>query len=88
MADNWRETSPVAWYRVEITGCLPSDWAEWFDGMSIAENMANRNTVLVGPVRDQAALYGLINKVYALGLSLVAVNPQNVAPYGVKENNR
>ncbi len=87
MGNNGREASPATWYRIEITGYLPSDWAGWFDGMAIAENMVNRHTVLVGPVDDQAALNGLINKVYALGLSLVAVNPHIVTPYGGKERN-
>ncbi len=87
MGNNSREASPATWYRIEITGYLPSDWTEWFDGMAIAENMSNRHTMLVGPIEDQAALNGLINKVYALGLSLVAVNPQIVTPRRGKERN-
>ncbi len=76
----------TASYRLEITGYLQGNWAEWFGGMAI-ENLPNGNTLLVGPIEDQAALNGLINKVYALGLSLVAINPQIINPRVGKERN-
>ncbi len=59
--------------RVEVVGYLQLDWPDWFDGMTITD-LPNGNTLLVGPIADQAALHGLIDKVYALGLSLVSAN--------------
>ncbi len=59
--------------RVEVVGHLQRDWPDWFDGMMITD-LPDGNTLLVGLIADQAALRGLIDKVYALGLSLVSVN--------------
>jgi len=60
-------------YEITIEGCLDSRWRAWFDGLSIRSTAGDR-TVLSGPVRDQAALYGVLKKINNLGLTLVAVN--------------
>jgi hypothetical protein len=61
-------------YHIRIQGHLPSEWSEWFDGM-IIECQPDGTTTLSGPIRDQAALHGLLFKVRDLGLSLISVNP-------------
>ncbi|MBN1370653.1 MAG: hypothetical protein JW987_01740 [Anaerolineaceae bacterium] len=60
-------------YEIRVEGCLPEQWADWFDGLIITHE--NGETLLTGPVTDQAALYGLLKKVRDLGLSLLSVNP-------------
>lgn len=59
-------------YHLRVTGHLDQSWSPWFDGLAIAQE-ANGETVLSGPVADQAALHGLLTKVRDLGLPLVAV---------------
>jgi hypothetical protein len=60
-------------YCIQVRGHLASEWSEWFDGMSV-QCQPDGTTTLTGPVRDQAALYGLLVKVRDLGLSLISVN--------------
>ena len=50
---------------------------KWFDGLAITLD-ENGNTLLSGPVADQAALYGLLKKVRDLGLPLLSVNPVQI----------
>ena len=59
-------------YQIRVRGHLTNAWAEWFDGLSI-ENLPNGESLLSGPVADQAALYGLLTKVRDLNLTLLAV---------------
>jgi hypothetical protein len=61
-------------YRIQIQGHLAAEWSEWFEGMTV-QCQPDGTTILSGPVRDQAALHGLLLKVRDLGLSLVSVNP-------------
>ena len=51
-------------------------WTDWFEGLTITLE-EDGDTLLTGPVVDQAALYGLLKKVRDLGLPLVSVNPVN-----------
>ncbi len=57
---------------IRIKGHLDSRWTDWFDGLTITRE-DNGDTVLTGPVVDQAALHGLLRKVRDLGLPLVSV---------------
>lgn len=61
-------------YQIRIKGHLDSQWMEWFGGLSITLE-DNGETLLTGPVVDQAALFGLLKKVQDLGMPLVSVNP-------------
>ena len=59
-------------YEIRLKGHLGSRWAAWFDGLSLT-NESDGTTIIYGPVADQAALYGLLQKVRDLGLPLVSV---------------
>lgn len=71
------EPDQPAIYQIRIKGHLDCQWADWFAGLTITP-AANGETVLTGPVVDQAALHGLLRKVRDLGMPLLAVN--RVAP--------
>jgi hypothetical protein len=61
-------------YQIRIKGQLGPQWTDWFGGLTMTlEN--NGDTLLTGPVVDQAALHGLLNKVRDLGMPLVSVRP-------------
>ena len=63
-------------YQIRIKGHLGPQWTDWFDGLTITLE-EDGDTLLTGPVTDQAALYGLLKKVRDLGLPLVSVNPES-----------
>ena len=65
-------SQPVV-YQIRIKGHLGAQWAAWFDGLTITL-AENGETLLTGPVVDQAALHGLLKKVRDLGMPLLAVN--------------
>lgn len=71
---SWRETGQ---YEIRISGHLDQRWAEWFDGLTVTQE-GDGTTVLHGPIADQAALHGVLQKVRDLGLPLVSVT--QVAP--------
>ena len=58
-------------YQIRIKGHLSPHWAEWFGGMTITLE-DNGDTLLTGPVVDQAALHGLLRKVRDLGMPLIS----------------
>jgi len=60
-------------YEIRLQGHLDKRWTDWFDGLTITLE-DNGDTVLAGPVVDQAALHGLLKKVRDLGLPLRSVN--------------
>ncbi len=60
-------------YEIRIKGHLDAQWMTWFDGLTITLE-ENGDTLLSGPVADQAALHGLFKKVRDLGMPLVSVN--------------
>jgi hypothetical protein len=63
-------------YHIRIKGHLGPQWADWFEGLTITLD-ANGDTLLTGPVVDQAALYGLLRKLRDVGLPLVSVAHTN-----------
>ncbi len=60
-------------YQIRIKGHLGPQWTEWFEGMAVTRE-ENGDTLLTGPVIDQASLHGLIKKVRDLGMELISVN--------------
>jgi len=71
--------SDPGWYRIRIQGRLEHRWSTWFDGLSLTQG-ADGTTVLRGPVGDQAALHGLLQKVGDLGLTLLEVAHESPDP--------
>ena len=59
-------------YEIRIKGHLDDRWADWFEGLTITLE-DNGDTLLTGPVVDQAALHGLLRKVRDLGMPLLSV---------------
>ena len=67
------ETRQPMVYQIRIKGHLGSQWADWFGDITIA--LGDRGeTLLTGPVVDQAALHGLLKRVRDLGMPLISVN--------------
>jgi hypothetical protein len=60
-------------YQIRIKGHLDGRWTDWFGGLTITLE-ENGDTLLTGPVVDQAALHGLLRKVRDLGMPLLSVN--------------
>ena len=60
-------------YQIRIKGHLGHQWTDWFGGLTITLE-DNGDTLLAGPVVDQAALHGLLKKVRDLGMPLLSVN--------------
>ena len=59
-------------YEIRIKGHLDLGWTDWFEGLVITlEN--NGDTLITGPVVDQAALHGLLKKVRDLGMPLLSI---------------
>ncbi len=60
-------------YEIRLKGHLDTRWAAWFDGLTLTYH-SDGSTIIGGPVADQAALYGLLQKTRDLGLPLISVN--------------
>ena len=66
-------TNQPIFYQIRIKGHLGDHWSDWFEGMKIPLEEAG-NTLLTGPVVDDAALHGLLKKVRDLGMPVISVN--------------
>ena len=60
-------------YQIRIQGHLGRQWTDWFGGLTITLE-DNGETLLTGPVVDQAALHGVLRKVRDVGMPLLSVN--------------
>ena len=69
----------LMFYQIRLKGHLGQQWAAWFDGLTITLE-ENGDTLLTGPVVDQAALYGLLRKVRDAGMPLLAVTCVEPSP--------
>jgi hypothetical protein len=73
-------------YQIRVAGHLTHHWTDWFGGLAITLE-DNGDTLITGPVADQAALHGLLKKVRNLGiplLSVVCIEPGQTDGSGVK----
>jgi hypothetical protein len=61
-------------YRIRIRSHLDLRWISWFEGLNI-QHEANGETLLIGSITDQAALFSVLMKIRDLGLTLIAVEP-------------
>jgi hypothetical protein len=61
-----------AHYEIRVRGVLDTHWSGWFDGLQVSSD-AHGQTLITGPIVDQAALHGLLAKVRDLGLPLLSV---------------
>lgn len=59
-------------YQIRIKGHLGREWTDWFGGLTITRE-DNGETLLSGPIADQAALHGVLRKVRDLGMPLISV---------------
>ena len=62
----------AAFYEIRVQGVLDESWSEWLGGLDIRP-LDSGETVLAGPIRDQSALHGLLNKIRDLGMPLLCV---------------
>ncbi len=66
-------------YEIRLSGHLETRWGAWFDGLTVSHE-GDGTTVISGPVADQAALHGLLQRTRDLGLPLVSVTRTENAP--------
>ena len=77
-ADNMEQKTPSVRaeggiFEIRIKGHLDSRWSEWLDGLDV-ELLENGEMILSGAIVDQAALMGILSKLYRLNLSILSVN--------------
>jgi hypothetical protein len=70
--DTKTDPSQQTVYQIRVKGHLGSQWTDWFGGLTVTLE-DNGETLLTGPVVDQAALHGLLKKVRDLGIPLISV---------------
>ncbi len=64
-------------YQIQVQGWINERWTNWFDGMTMIYKSAEDDspiTILTGSVVDQAALRGLLTKIWDLNLAVISVN--------------
>ena len=59
-------------YEIQVEGHLADRWSDWFEGLAIRNDL-NGETTLSGLLSDQAALFGVLNKIHALNLTVISV---------------
>ncbi len=64
-------------YEIRLQGHLGPQWSQWFDGLEIQQG--RDETVLIGPVADQAALHGILAKIRDIGIPLLALRQMHDA---------
>jgi hypothetical protein len=67
------------YYEITIKGHLDAYWSEWFAGLELTY-LEGDETLLAGPLTDQSALHGLLERIRDLNLTLISVNPGRPSP--------
>jgi hypothetical protein len=60
-------------YEIHIEGHLDSTWSDWLDGLEV-QLLENGETILFGPIVDQSALMGVLNKLGSMNVTLISLN--------------
>jgi hypothetical protein len=63
---------PPMHYEIRVRGVLGPGWSAWFEGLRVTSD-EHGETVIAGPVADQAALHGVLTKIRDLGMDLLGV---------------
>jgi hypothetical protein len=66
-------SSIVKNYEIHVEGHLDSTWSKWLDGMEV-KLLENGETILFGPIVDQSALMGVLNKLARMNVTLISFN--------------
>jgi hypothetical protein len=66
-------------YAIRVRGVLDPAWSSWFEGMDVHSDRPGES-VITGPVADQAALHGLLEKIRDLGLPIISVHERQEEP--------
>ncbi len=74
-----RDPGGTVAYQIRVKGHLGPQWTDWFEGLAITLE-EDGDTLLTGPIVDQAALYSLLRRVRDLGITLVSVNRVGPGP--------
>lgn len=64
-------------YEIRVRGHLAARWSAWFDGLSLT-HQSDGTTVISGPIADQAALHGLLQKLRDAGIPLISISQPDV----------
>jgi hypothetical protein len=63
-------------FEIHIKGHLDESWSDWLEGLEV-KLLGNGETILFGHIRDQAALMGILNRLYSLNLVILSMNEIN-----------
>lgn len=59
--------------KIKVEGILDGKWQDWFEGMVISYE--ENATIMIGTVKDESSLHGILNRIRDLNLKLISVNP-------------
>lgn len=71
-SDSSNKPSQSAYYEIRVQGQLDGSWSDWFNGLLVTPQ-ENGETLIAGTLPDQAALQGILTKVFDLRLLLLSV---------------
>jgi hypothetical protein len=67
----------AGFFEIHVRGQLDESWSDWLEGLEV-KLLDNDEMILYGHITDQAALMGILNKLYGLNLTLLSVNKTNI----------